>query len=121
MKQGQSLEEQSLSHVFWMGFFWPIKGLWRGLVWLTHHFPLKHIGHFLRWLFMLPPMRLLGRILGFRFIRDSWRELRGVTWPTFRESRHLTAAVIIFSIVFGTIIAFADYGLDKLFKQLLIK
>ncbi|MBP9761561.1 preprotein translocase subunit SecE [Candidatus Saccharibacteria bacterium] len=70
---------------------------------------------------MLPPIRLIGRILGFRYVSSSWQELKQVTWPTFRESRRLTLAVIIFSIVFGLIIAIVDYGLDKVFKQLLIK
>lgn len=119
--QTQATDQQSLAQVFWTGFFWPIRTLWKALTWLTHQFPLKHIGHVLRWFFMLPPLRFIGRILGFRYVRNSWRELRLVTWPTFRESRRLTVAVIIFSIIFGLIIAVVDYGLDKLFKQLLIK
>jgi preprotein translocase SecE subunit len=44
-----------------------------------------------------------------------------VTWPTWRESRRLTGAVILFSVIFGGLIAIVDYGLDKLFKQLLLK
>lgn len=100
---------------------WPIKGIWRGLAWLTHQFPLKQIGHGLRWFFRLKAVRFLGRILGLTYIRDSWRELRGVTWPTRRESLRLTSAVIIFSVIFGLLIAVVDYGLDKLFRQILIK
>ncbi len=116
-----SQNEQTLMQVFWSGFFWPAKTLWRGLVWLTHQFPLKHIGHALRWFFLLPPLRFLGRVIGLRYIRDSARELRGVTWPSFRDSRRLTGAVILFSVVFGLFIAVVDYGLDKLFRQILIK
>lgn len=64
-------------------------------------------------------MRFIGRVLGLRYLRDSWKELRQVTWPTFRESRRLTLAVIMFSIVFGLLIAVVDYGLDKAFKYML--
>jgi preprotein translocase subunit SecE len=120
-KQQHKTEEASLWSVFWSGFMWPIKGIWRGLAWLTHQFPLKQIGHGLRWFFRLKAVRFLGRILGLTYIRDSWRELRGVTWPTRRESLRLTSAVIIFSVIFGLLIAVVDYGLDKLFRQILIK
>jgi preprotein translocase SecE subunit len=121
VKQNTPENEQTLSQVFWQGFWWPIKGIYKGAAWLTHHFPLKHLGHALRWFFMLPPLRFLGSLLGFRFVRDSWRELKQVTWPTFRESMRLTSAVIIFSIVFGFIIAVVDFGLDKVFKSLFVK
>lgn len=95
--------------------------VWRGLAWLAHHQPLKGIGHGLRWFFRLRAIRFIGRILGFSFVRSSWQELKGVTWPSWRESRRLTTAVIIFSVIFGVLIAVVDYGLDKLFKQVLLK
>lgn len=117
----QQVDEQTLWQVFWSGFFWPVKRLWRGLAWLSHQFPLRQLGHGLKWFFLLPPLRFLGRLIGLRYIRDSWRELRGVTWPTFRESRRLTGAVIVFSIIFGLFIALVDYGLDKAFKELFVK
>ncbi|QQS70139.1 preprotein translocase subunit SecE [Candidatus Saccharibacteria bacterium] len=60
-------------------------------------------------------------MLGLTYIRASWKELRGVTWPTFRDSVRLTTAVIIFSILFGLMIAVVDYGLDKVFKELFVK
>lgn len=72
-----------------------------------------------RWL--AKPLRLIGRILVPRYIRNSWKELRQVRWPTWSESRRLTFAVIVFAFVFGVIIAVVDYGLDKLFKALLLK
>ncbi len=120
-KPQKKLEDQSLRQVFWAGFFWPIKLIWRGLVWISHRPPLKQIGHGLRWFFRLRPIRFIGRLLGLKFLRDSWRELRLVTWPTRRESFRLTGAVIIFSVVFGAIIAVVDYGLDKIFRQILLK
>jgi preprotein translocase SecE subunit len=83
------------------------------------------------------PLRWLGRQIGklgrfrvFRwisyvfvppYVRNSWRELRLVTWPDRRQSWQLVNAVIIFSIVFGIIIAIVDYGLDKLFKEFIVK
>jgi len=121
VKQQSEVDDQTLVQVFWSGFFWPLKAVWRVLSWFTHHFPLKHIGHALRWFFLLPPLRFLGRVIGLKYIRDSWSELRGVTWPSFRDSRRLTGAVIFFSIIFGLFIAVIDYGLDKVFKELFVK
>ena len=117
----QNQDEERVISVFFRGFFWPARIVWRAAAWLSHQPPLKQIGHGLRWFFQLRAMRLLGRILGFSFIRSSWQELKQVTWPTRREGRRLTTAVIIFSVVFGALIALVDYGLDKLFKQLLLK
>ncbi len=121
-------EDQSLIRAFFGGFFWPfrliwrgLKQVWRGIVWLSHRAPLKQIGHGLRWFFRLRAVRFVGRFLGFRYIRDSAQELRNVTWPTFRESMRLTGAVILFSIIFGALIAVVDYGLDKVFRQILLK
>ena len=93
----------------------------KGLAWISHQPPLKQIGHGLRWFFRLKPMQFLGRILGVSFVRSSWQELRQVTWPTRREGRRLTTAVIIFSVIFGALIAVVDYGLDKLFKQVILR
>ena len=76
--------------------------------------PLKKLGR-------LKPFRILGYILLPKYFRNSWKELRQVTWPTRRESRQLTTAVIVFAAVFGVMIALVDYGLDKLFKQVLLK
>jgi preprotein translocase SecE subunit len=107
--------------VFFRGFFWPLRMIGKALVWISHKPPLKQIGHVVRWFFRLRFVRFIGRILGLGYFRGSWQELKGVTWPTWRESRRLTTAVILFSMVFGVLIALVDYGLDKLFKQLLLK
>ena len=112
--------DESLVRAFFAGFMWPIKMIGRGFVWLSHHFPLKHIGHALRWFSRLRFVRFVGKMLGFKYIKDSWGELKLVTWPSFKESRRLTTAVIIFSVVFGLLIAIVDYGLDKLFKEVIL-
>ena len=95
--------------------------LWRSLAWLSHRFPLRHIGHAIRWFFRLRIVRFLGTLLGIRYVASSWKELRQVTWPTWKESRRLTSAVIIFSFLFGLLIALTDFLLDKLFKEFLLK
>ncbi len=88
--------------------------------------PLKPVGRGLKKLFALKPFRALGRILKLigkvvfpAYFRNSWRELKLVTWPGWKESRRLTFAVIIFAVVFGASVALLDYGLDKAFKVLL--
>lgn len=116
-----SIQDESLVRVFFRGFFWPLKMIGRGLAWLAHRPPLKQIGHGIRWFFHLRGIRLIGRIIGFSYVRNSWRELQGVTWPTRREGRRLTTAVIIFSVIFGALIAIVDFGLDKLFKAVFLK
>lgn len=55
------------------------------------------------------------------FIRNAWGELKLVTWPNNRETARLSFAVFMFAIVLGVVVAIVDYGLDKLFKQLLLK
>lgn len=113
--------DEGLARVFFRGFFWPVRMIYRGLQWLAHRPPLKQLGHSVRWFFRLRAIRFIGKILGFGYFRSSAQELKEVTWPTWRESRRLTGAVILFSIIFGGLIAIVDFGLDKLFKQLLLK
>lgn len=79
-------------------------------------------------LFRYQPFKFIGKVLRFigrflfpRYFRNSWRELRLVAWPTGKQTRQLTAAVLIFAVVFGALVAVVDYGLDKLFKELLLK
>jgi preprotein translocase subunit SecE len=94
---------------FWRGFTWPIRKL--GQV-------LAAIGRFLG---RFKIFRIIGRILLPRYIRNSWRELRLVTWPDRRTSWKLTYAVIVFSVLFGLVVFGVDSVLDKLFKELFVK
>ncbi|HVS58907.1 MAG TPA: preprotein translocase subunit SecE [Candidatus Saccharimonadales bacterium] len=64
--------------------------------------------------------RFIGKILWPAYFRNSWRELRLVSWPSWKQSRRLTYAVIIFAVLFGGIIYGLDFGLDKAFRHLLI-
>jgi len=83
----------------------PFKFVWRPIAKVSHKKPFRIIGHIL-----LPS-----------YFRNSWKELRQVTWPNRKQSWQLTLAVIVFAVTFGLIIAVVDFGLDKLFKQVLIK
>lgn len=80
---------------------------------------------FLLWPFKTRPARFTGRVLAsvllLRFFRNAWGELRQVEWPGRKETSKLTLAVFMFAIAFGLIIAITDYGLDKLFRKVLIK
>lgn len=67
------------------------------------------------------PLRILGRILLPMYLRDSWKELRLVVWPNWKQSRDLTFAVLVFASIFGAIVAAVDFGLDRLFKDVLLK
>jgi preprotein translocase SecE subunit len=62
----------------------------------------------------------IGLVLVPRFVRNSFKELRLVTWPNAKQTRQLTTAVILFAVVFGAVITVVDYGLDKLFKALIL-
>jgi preprotein translocase SecE subunit len=81
----------------------------------------RPIGHPLRVVTGTKPARLIGKVLLPSYLRNSWRELKLVAWPNWLESRRLTYAVLIFAVIFGAAIALVDYGLDKLFKDILLK
>lgn len=56
-----------------------------------------------------------------RYFINSWREVRQVTWPTRSETWRLTGAVLIFAIVFGSLVAGVDKVLDEVFKKVILK
>ena len=100
----------------------------RGIVSRTLGAPFRLLGGLLAKIFG-PVFRFLGRYRFFRaigyvlfppYFRSAWRELRQVTWPDFRTTRDLTFAVLVFSIIFGVIVAVVDYGLDKLFRAIIL-
>lgn len=69
----------------------------------------------------LKPVQAVGKVLLPAYLRNSWRELKLVTWPTWKQSRQLTFAVLVFAVIFGALIAVVDYGLDKVFRNILLK
>ena len=78
-------------------------------------------GKILRKLSNFKPIKLIGKIIFPSYFRSSWRELKQVTWPSWRQSRQLTFAVLLFAFIFGALIAVVDFGLDKLFRNILLK
>jgi preprotein translocase SecE subunit len=95
-----------------------------GIVRLTLRYigkPFRPIGRVLAKIGHKQPFKFIGHLLWPSYFRNSWKELKLVTWPNRREAAQLTIAVIIFSIIFGAIIAAVDWGLDKVFKQVLLK
>ncbi len=74
---------------------WPFRIIGRGI---------KKIGHY-----VVPS-----------YFKKSWEELKKVTWPSWGTTWKLTFAVIIFSVLFGLMITVVDYGLDKVFRKVLI-
>lgn len=104
-KKAAAAENPSVRSAFWNGFVFLPRLIWK---------PFKSLGRF-------RVVRLLGRILLPRYFRNSWKELRQVDWPSRRQSWRLTYAVVVFSLLFGFIVAGVDFGLDKLFKELITK
>ncbi len=84
----------------WIGSW----SLWQSKFWV----PFRFVG------------RLISRIFFFSYFKNSFQELKKVTWPGWKLSLRLTWAVLVFSIFFGVIIAIVDFGLDKLFKKLIL-
>jgi preprotein translocase SecE subunit len=83
--------------------------------------PFRAIGRLFRPLGKFKVFRILGHIIAPPYLRNAFKELRMVTWPTGKQSRQLTFAVIVFSLIFGVIAAITDYGLDKLFRTVILK
>jgi len=73
------------------------------------------------------PDNKAGRFLGKKrsiipkYFKESWAELKLVTWPDRKTTVKLTIAVITFAVVFGLAIAIIDYGLDKIFRYLILE
>jgi len=86
--------------------------------------PFRFIGTFiariLRPLGKFRAVRAIGYVLAPPYIRNSWKELKQVEWPDRTQTRRLTFAVVLFSLVFGSIVAGVDYGLDKLFRAFIL-
>jgi preprotein translocase subunit SecE len=54
------------------------------------------------------------------FFRSAWKEMKFVTWPTRKETWKLTFAVFAFAIFFALLLGITDYGLDKIFRRILL-
>lgn len=91
------------------GLFKPVRAAGRAIVGFPLFKPLRK------------PLRIIGLIIFPKYFRNSWQELKLVTWPTWKESLRLTWAVLLFATIFGTAVALVDLGLDDVFKRILLK
>lgn len=66
--------------------------------------------------------RLLKKRVRFmpKFFGEAWQEVRQVTWPNAGETTKLTIAVLLFALVLGGLVWAVDYGLNKLFEEILV-
>ena len=53
-----------------------------------------------------------------QFIKESWSELKKVTWPTRIQVRNLTILVFVISFVVGLYITVADTAYDAVIRFL---
>lgn len=52
------------------------------------------------------------------YFKGAWQELKQTRWPNRQTTWKLTAAVIIFTAIFVTIIILLDIGLETLFDKI---
>ena len=55
-----------------------------------------------------------------RYIRDSWRELRKVEWPSRRATWKMTLGIIIFCIIIGVFVLLCDWGSQWLIQEVVL-
>lgn len=60
-----------------------------------------------------------GLLFG-KYFRESWTEIRKVTWPSRKETLKLTIAVILFTAVFTIFMSFADLGISNVVERVLL-
>jgi preprotein translocase SecE subunit len=65
-------------------------------------------------------LRFCGKIIVPPYIRNSWKEIKLVTWPSRHQTYRLTVAVIGFAVIIGALVASMDYGFSRLFKIIIL-
>ena len=53
-----------------------------------------------------------------QFIKESWSELKKVSWPSRIQVRNLTVLVFVISFVVGLFITVVDSGYDIIIRAL---
>lgn len=56
-----------------------------------------------------------------RFVRESWEEIKLVTWPTKKEAARLTVAVLVFALVFSIFVQLLDVIFNRVVKEIFLK
>ena len=54
-----------------------------------------------------------------RYFRETWFELKKVSWPSRREGFNLTLMVIVVTTFLSIILAVIDFGFEKLVSLIL--
>ena len=54
------------------------------------------------------------------YFKDSFQELKMVTWPDRKTSLRLTGIVIVFSVIFAVVTTLLDIGFDRLAKEIFL-
>lgn len=55
-----------------------------------------------------------------RYVRDSWRELRQVQWPSRRATWKMTLGVIIFCVFIGLLVLICDWASQWLIQEVIL-
>lgn len=55
-----------------------------------------------------------------RYIRDSWRELRKVEWPSRRATWKMTLGVIVFCVFIGVFVLVCDWASQWLIQEVVL-
>lgn len=95
----------------------------RGIVgWAFYYitWPLRFVGRQIAKLERFKVFRIIGYVLVPPYLRNSWGELKQVTWPGRKETFQLTLAVLAFAVIFGILVTTVDYGLEKVFKRIIL-
>jgi len=75
--------------------------------------------------FKTRPLRAIGGFIGLlfwpRYFRNSYKEVKQVTWPTRRETWKLTFAVLVFATIFSLAAAGTDYVLDIIIRRIVFR
>jgi preprotein translocase subunit SecE len=56
-----------------------------------------------------------------KYVRESWAELKLVTWPTKKEAAQKTIAVIAFAIVIAILVQLLDLLFSKVVKEIILR
>jgi len=60
------------------------------------------------------------RIRAPKYFRDSWTEVKKVTWPTRKVAFKLSFAVVVFTLVFALFTSIVDYGFSQLVERIFL-
>ena len=63
---------------------------------------------------------IVRRVPRFRFMSETWNELKRVTWPSRQEATRLTIIVLMISLAIGLALSLVDSGFTRLFDRLIL-